>query len=244
MSFTPAAGMGNGPFEIYKGTQAQMLTSDVVLVAALRKPEVAKLSIVQDEDDPVRWLAKNVKVELPLNTEIMKVSLSDTRKNEVAVLVRAVVDAYMNEVVDAELHAQRDRLTDLDRLYTEKETEMRDPADRAQAVDRATWNRRYGHLGPEAANYPAGLRRIEKPAFPAACRIAAGQGRPANQASLAQEPCKPPQNWPRTRALQPRAIQYWGGCTIKSRNSTAAWRPIARRSRSRCFRGSPRNIRG
>ena len=37
----------------------------------------------------------------------------------------AVVDAYMNEVVDVQRKRQRDRLVELDRLYTEKETELR-----------------------------------------------------------------------------------------------------------------------
>ena len=125
VSFQSANQASSSTFEIYKGTQQQMLTSDVVLIAALRKPEAAGLALVQKQDDPVRWLAKNLHVDYPGNAEIMRVSLTGTQPDEVAVLVGAVVDAYMNEVVDAERHRQRDRLNELDRLYTEKETEMR-----------------------------------------------------------------------------------------------------------------------
>ena len=108
--FPTADRAANSSFEIYKGTQQQLLTSDVVLIAALRKPEAASLAVVQKEDDPVRWLAKNLRVDYPGNAEIMRVSLAGERPDEVAVLVGAVVDAYMNEVVDAERHRQRDRL--------------------------------------------------------------------------------------------------------------------------------------
>jgi len=112
-------------FEIYKGTQQQLLTSDVVLAAALRRPEVASLAFVEREDNPARWLARNLRVELPLSSEIMRVSLTTSRPDEAAILVEAVVDAYMAEVVNAERRRQLDRLNDLDRLYTEKEAEMR-----------------------------------------------------------------------------------------------------------------------
>jgi capsular exopolysaccharide synthesis family protein len=125
VSFQSANQVASNTFEIYKGTQQQMLTSDVVLIAALRKPEAAGLALVQKQDDPVRWLAKNLRAECRADTEIMRVSLTGPQPDEVAVLVGAVVDAYMNEVVDAERHRQRDRLNELDRLYTEKETEMR-----------------------------------------------------------------------------------------------------------------------
>ena len=48
-------------FEIYKNTQQQMVLSRFVLMAALRKPEVARLSSVQQaqkETDVVHWLEK------------------------------------------------------------------------------------------------------------------------------------------------------------------------------------------
>jgi hypothetical protein len=112
-------------FEVYKGTQQQELSSDVVLISALRKPAAASLAVVQKEDDPVRWLARNLRVDFQGNSEIMRISLTGDHPDEVATLVGAVVDAYMNEVVDADRHRQRERMNDLDRLFTEKETEMR-----------------------------------------------------------------------------------------------------------------------
>ncbi len=112
-------------FEVYKGTQQQLLTSDVVLISALRKPEVARLAVIQKEDDPVRWLARNLRVEYPGNAEIMRVSLTGNNPDEVAGLVCAVVEAYMNGAGDAELREKRVHLKELEKLYTEKSDLLR-----------------------------------------------------------------------------------------------------------------------
>jgi capsular exopolysaccharide synthesis family protein len=119
---------GQSSFEIYKGTQQQLVTSEVVLVAALRKADVAKLAVIQREQregDPVTWLAKTLRVDCPPSTEILRVSLTTEDADEAAALVNGVVDAYMNEVVYVEKNRRTERLNDLERLYTEKETEMR-----------------------------------------------------------------------------------------------------------------------
>jgi capsular exopolysaccharide synthesis family protein len=112
----------DGGFEIYKGTQVQLLTSDGVLTAALRK--IHDLDILKREDDPVRWLAKALRVDTG-NTEIIRVSLTTKDKNDSATLVQAVVDAYKTGVVDVERLRRAKRLNDLDNIYTEKSAEIR-----------------------------------------------------------------------------------------------------------------------
>lgn len=112
-------------FEVYKGTQQQYVKSRFVLVAALRKPEAASASVLQEELDPVDWLQQNLKVAFPGNAEIMQISLTTPDPRESAALVNAVVDAYKAEIVDVELNQRRQRLSDLERIYTEKENELR-----------------------------------------------------------------------------------------------------------------------
>lgn len=112
-------------FEVYKGTQQQYVKSRFVLVAALRKPEAASATVLQDELDPVDWLQQNLKVSFPGNAEIMTISLTTADPRESAALVNAVVEAYRAEVVDVELNQRRQRLNDLERIYTEKENELR-----------------------------------------------------------------------------------------------------------------------
>jgi len=116
----------NNAFDIYKGTQQQLVTSRFVLTAALRSPDVANLPSVKREKDPVVWLAKELKVRFPGEAEIMEVALTGNNPEETATLVRAVVTAYDNEVVNVEGNLRRARLSELDRLYTEKEQEVRE----------------------------------------------------------------------------------------------------------------------
>lgn len=113
-------------FEHYRRTQSQFLKSRFVLIAALRSSDIAKLPSLRNEPDPVAWLARHLRVDFPGDGEIMEVSLAGDEPKELAALVNAVVDAYMAEVVDVERAERRQRLSDLDQIYAEKETEFRD----------------------------------------------------------------------------------------------------------------------
>ena len=76
--------------------------------------------MVQKEDDPVRWLAANIRVDFRGNSEIMRVSLTSEKPEEAAILVKAVVEAYMNEVVDADRNARNGRIGDIGQACTTK----------------------------------------------------------------------------------------------------------------------------
>ncbi|NLY01572.1 MAG: AAA family ATPase [Rhodopirellula sp.] len=112
-------------FMIYKSTQQQLIRSDFVLLAALRNREVAALPVVQAQSDPVAWLANQLEVEFPGDAEVMQIELTGDDPEAAAALVTAVVDAYMNEVVNVERDDRRSRLDELDRIYADKEVEMR-----------------------------------------------------------------------------------------------------------------------
>lgn len=124
-SILPGSPLGRQDYSLYKATQQQYLASQFVLMAALRQPEVAQLPSVQQEPDPARWLSENLTVRFPGDAEIMNVSVSSENAQEAAALANAVVDAYMQEVVDAELRQQRERLGELDTLYAETQAELR-----------------------------------------------------------------------------------------------------------------------
>jgi len=133
-------------FEIYKNTQAQLITTPFVLTAALRKPEVASLSIYKShETDPISWLQDSLEVSFPADGEIMQIRLADRDTQEAAKLVNAVVDAYFSEVVEAERNQKARELADLDEILAGKEREIRQKrttmkqlADELGTVDRET----------------------------------------------------------------------------------------------------------
>jgi len=121
----PTADRTATAFDVYKNTQQQYVKSRFVMIAALRKPEAANLTVFEDEPDPVAWLGRNLRVEFPGNAELMYISLRADDPQEAAALVNAVVDAYTAEIVDVELGQRRQRLDELEKIRSEKETELR-----------------------------------------------------------------------------------------------------------------------
>ena len=132
-------------FDIYKDTQHQLLRTRDVLIPALRPGPVetlapwrgpseggrqmvepAKLSVLKGEDDKITWLRDQIRVSFPGKAEIMEVRLTDRNAEEAAILVNAVVDAYMRQVVDREPNQRRQRLSELERVHTQKVREVRE----------------------------------------------------------------------------------------------------------------------
>jgi beta-lactamase regulating signal transducer with metallopeptidase domain len=115
-------------FEVYRSTQQQLLLSRFVLRAALRSDEAAKLTSVQQattRGDAAVWLMNRLQVSFPGNAAIMAVGISGDDAKEAAILVNAVVDTYLKDVVNVEHRHKLTALRDLDRDYVEKESEIR-----------------------------------------------------------------------------------------------------------------------
>jgi hypothetical protein len=113
-------------YDIFKNTQEQLIRSRVVLQEALRIPGIGELGVVKGRKDIIDWLGKNLRVNSIPKTEIMVVSLSDASPKENALLVNAVADAYMSEVVDAERQKKDHRISELKGIYIDKSQEVKD----------------------------------------------------------------------------------------------------------------------
>lgn len=115
-------------FEIFKNTQRELLMSRFVMIAALRKPEVNRIPDIQEEQrtgDAADWLQRHISVSFPGRAEVMEVSMTRRDGQEAAVMVGAVVDSYLTEVVNAERDQKRQRLNELERACAEKEQQLR-----------------------------------------------------------------------------------------------------------------------
>jgi hypothetical protein len=115
-------------YELFKNTQMQYFSSSFVLSAALQKPEgspISRLPILKKQDDPVAWLKRHLSVSSPRHSQIIEISLSADAPEEAADIVNAVVEAYKSEVIDVEIDSRRQRVNELDRLYTDKDLEVR-----------------------------------------------------------------------------------------------------------------------
>lgn len=116
-------------YTICKKTQQFLVRSRGVLLAALRQRDVVMLPSAKAEQfhgDPVRWLEKIIKVTLPDDTELMVVSATTNNPKESATLARAVVNAYLVEMVNVERNQKQQRLNELDQAFAAKETNIRE----------------------------------------------------------------------------------------------------------------------
>jgi len=86
-------------FELFRRTQAELILTPVVFRAALHSAEIAELPLLARQKDPVGWLRSMIRVDFPGDAELMRVSMRGGSEQE-AKIVNAVVEAYLDEVVD------------------------------------------------------------------------------------------------------------------------------------------------
>jgi len=114
-------------FSVYKATQRVLITSDLVIAAALDKLRDTKLPIVQqNENNPERAIADGLTIVFPENAEILRVSFTSSDRGETAKLVNAVVEAYMSEAVNTNQNEKKGRLKNLEVVFVSKSNELRE----------------------------------------------------------------------------------------------------------------------
>ena len=112
-------------FATYHKTQIALIKSRFVLNAALRRPGIAELTSVQEKQYPLQWLQAQLEVDSHQSPEILRIGMRGDRPEELAALVNAVKDAYLEEVVNAERRQRISRLNDLERIFEETEAKVR-----------------------------------------------------------------------------------------------------------------------
>jgi polysaccharide biosynthesis transport protein len=121
-------------FDVFKNTQLSLMTNPLVLNASLRREEtvreekiiIGKLPILADEDDPVDWLTRKLSISFPRKDEILKVSITTKNPTHSAAIVQAVVNAYVDDIVNAERNALDAQISKLKNFQVEKTQEVKD----------------------------------------------------------------------------------------------------------------------
>jgi capsular exopolysaccharide synthesis family protein len=113
-------------FASYQRSQVALVKSRLVLNAALEDPKVATLPIVHAESEPAAWLEKNLKVDFLIGPEIMSIALEGDDPKSMAVIVDAVRNAYMKEIVNKEHDIRMRRLEQLQGLYARYDQLLRE----------------------------------------------------------------------------------------------------------------------
>jgi capsular exopolysaccharide synthesis family protein len=112
-------------FATYQRTQAALVKSRLVLNAALNRPEVRELTMIQEQTDPIQWLDKNLQTDYSKGPEFLRVSLRGDRPKELVILVNAVTKAYLEEIVNKEFNDRNARLDRLKTLFDQYDRQTR-----------------------------------------------------------------------------------------------------------------------
>jgi capsular exopolysaccharide synthesis family protein len=139
----------------YRDSQMAYIRSRIVLEAALRKPEVAQTETIKKLKHPVEFLMKQLKVDAMESDEMITISLAGDKPRELATIVDAIKESYMNEVVFAERNEKSTRLAKLGELLDERKEKLEQ---RQGAIDELA--RGLGTVNEDVANMA--IQRAER----------------------------------------------------------------------------------
>lgn len=121
-------------YEVFRKTQAALITSPFVVTSALRDASLAKLSILESADDPVQWLEDNVIATLTDGSELMSVTCPAAPDDEAKVILDGIARAYQREVQQSERNDVFVELEFLETSYRENERKMRDMIEKIHSL--------------------------------------------------------------------------------------------------------------
>jgi polysaccharide biosynthesis transport protein len=103
----------------YVHSQAAAFKSRRIIVRALQQDEVRRLALDSRYPDVVDWLETELKTEFVDPGEFMNVMLTAMDPSDALTVLKAVTNAYMEEVVYAEKTAKSARLAEVEKIYTD-----------------------------------------------------------------------------------------------------------------------------
>jgi hypothetical protein len=120
----------NESFENFQQRQNALIRCQMVLEAALRqaqagKPPVATLKVIENSPDPVGLLEKELKVDFPGSREIMRISMEGDDQEELKVLVDAIAEAYLSEVVAPQTQNRQGKIDKLNELMKVQQDKLK-----------------------------------------------------------------------------------------------------------------------
>lgn len=80
----------------FERTQIGLIGSSLVMDVVLAQPDIARFSEIMNEENPARWLSKNVKVEAIKGSELYIISFASLQAEHASTIVNAVADAYFD----------------------------------------------------------------------------------------------------------------------------------------------------
>lgn len=106
-------------FQFYRESQKNYMLSRQVITAALRNPQVAECPTLKPITHPVDWLMGKLKTDDTISPEFLKVVLEGQHPRDLALILNAVKDAYLEQAVFMSKNAKIDELRRLEERFDE-----------------------------------------------------------------------------------------------------------------------------
>ncbi|MGC8641281.1 MAG: polysaccharide biosynthesis tyrosine autokinase [Isosphaeraceae bacterium] len=134
-SIADTSGGAGDEYKRYQKTQIALIKSRLVLLSVLQKKEIAQLQTIREHaSDPVEWLKKNLDVSFQGDSEILQIALKGDHPADLAALVNAITDAYMQEVVNVERNLRTQRYDTLKEIIAKKQKMLESQRDRVKKL--------------------------------------------------------------------------------------------------------------
>lgn len=122
----------------YRKTQMQLLKSPFVLNSALRRPGVADLPTIKEQDDPSDWLAKNIVMSAPQESEVVTLRLRGPIAEDTAKILNAVTESYLDDIVNKDRADRLSKRDQLEKKFKESQSELRSRKEKFYEIARTT----------------------------------------------------------------------------------------------------------
>ncbi|MEZ6139604.1 MAG: polysaccharide biosynthesis tyrosine autokinase [Zavarzinella sp.] len=119
-------------------TQKELVASRIVLQEVFDGEKVKNLEIVREKTDPYEWLIRELRVEFPTESEIMRIELADNRVEEAKILVDELARVYMARIANESAEYRKTMYTKLKDEIKRLETEYLKTFDKAGDPESAT----------------------------------------------------------------------------------------------------------
>ncbi|MCE9534761.1 MAG: hypothetical protein K8T89_27100, partial [Planctomycetes bacterium] len=106
-------------------TQKERILSRKILSKVVERPEIAALETIKERGDPVSYLSRELQIEFPPGSEIMRITLQGDRPDELPAIVNAVKDVYLSEIKSESENRRDEREARLRVMHAKAENEYR-----------------------------------------------------------------------------------------------------------------------
>lgn len=94
----PAGTVDHPDPPVNQQTQKELILSRLVMATVVEDPAIASLPIVTEKGDPISWLVRELAIEFPRESEIMRMTLTDERPEQAKAVLDKLAQVYTSRL--------------------------------------------------------------------------------------------------------------------------------------------------